>query len=45
MSLLEQTGEEDEWLKANLSHFKDLAAAGDEDFMELMKEVEGKVNQ
>jgi len=38
----EQTGEEDEWLQTNMSHFKTLAAAGDEDFIELMKELDGK---
>ena len=45
VSLPVQTGEEDEWLKDNISHFRALAAAGDEDFVELMKELEGKVNQ
>ncbi|KAM0256106.1 hypothetical protein ACHAQJ_005193 [Trichoderma viride] len=35
-----KTGEEDAWIAENLSHFKELAAAGDEDFIELMKELE-----
>ncbi|KAJ5351357.1 hypothetical protein N7452_000331 [Penicillium brevicompactum] len=35
-----KTGEEDQWLEANKLHFKELAEAGDEDFIELMKELE-----
>ncbi|RFU82118.1 hypothetical protein TARUN_60 [Trichoderma arundinaceum] len=37
-----KTGEEDAWIEANMPHFKELAAAGNEDFIELMKELEAK---
>ncbi|CAI7633183.1 unnamed protein product [Penicillium bialowiezense] len=37
-----KTGEEGEWLEANKPHFKELAEAGDEDFTELMKELESE---
>ncbi|KAJ5231653.1 uncharacterized protein N7469_006241 [Penicillium citrinum] len=35
-----KTGEEDDWLEANKAQFKKLAEGGDEDFIELMKELE-----
>ncbi|UKZ74718.1 hypothetical protein TrVFT333_002388 [Trichoderma virens FT-333] len=37
-----KTGEEDTWIEENMPRFKELAAAGDEDFIELMKELEGR---
>ncbi|KAM0464879.1 hypothetical protein ACHAPV_001870 [Trichoderma viride] len=39
---LRTTGEEDQWVQDNIPHFKALAAAGDEDFIEIMRELEGK---
>jgi hypothetical protein len=42
MHSVEQTGEEDQWVQDNIPHFKALAAAGDEDFIEIMRELEGK---
>ncbi|KAJ6145266.1 hypothetical protein N7470_009161 [Penicillium chermesinum] len=35
-----KTGEEKEWLRVNWPQFKALAEAGDEDFIDLMKEEE-----
>ncbi|PNP43479.1 hypothetical protein TGAM01_v210434 [Trichoderma gamsii] len=35
-----KTGEEDKWIEENMALFKELAASGDEDFIELMKELE-----
>ncbi|KIW98682.1 uncharacterized protein Z519_00343 [Cladophialophora bantiana CBS 173.52] len=35
-----KVGEEDEWLKANMDEFQKLAAAGDEDFVELVQELD-----
>ena len=40
--LSNQTGEEEAWLEDNMLQFKALAAAGDEDFIELMNELEQK---
>ncbi|KAL7810803.1 hypothetical protein V8C26DRAFT_409394 [Trichoderma gracile] len=37
-----KTGEEDEWIQDNMPHFQALAAAGDEDFVELLQEIEKK---
>jgi len=35
-----RVGEEEEWLKKNMAEFRRLAAAGDEDFVELVQELE-----
>ncbi|EGR52960.1 uncharacterized protein TRIREDRAFT_103006 [Trichoderma reesei QM6a] len=37
-----KTGEEDQWIQDNIPHFRTLAAAGDEDFVELLHELEEK---
>ncbi|KAH0841759.1 hypothetical protein FOPE_07083 [Fonsecaea pedrosoi] len=37
-----QVGEEDEWLKTNMGEFRKLAAAGDEDFVELVQELDSR---
>lgn len=37
-----QTGEEEEWLVANRSTFEKLAEEGDEDFIELLAELDGE---
>ncbi|OQU94754.1 hypothetical protein CLAIMM_01061 [Cladophialophora immunda] len=37
-----KVGEEDEWLKANVEEFQKLAAAGDEDFVELVQELDSR---
>ena len=37
-----QTGEEQEWLVANKANFKELAKEGDEDFIELLQELDGQ---
>ncbi|KIX98515.1 uncharacterized protein Z520_05816 [Fonsecaea multimorphosa CBS 102226] len=37
-----KVGEEDEWLKANMDEFRKLAAAGDEDFVELIQELDSR---
>lgn len=38
-----QVGEEDEWLKTNMDEFRRLAAEGDEDFIELVQELDSSV--
>ncbi|KAL1983707.1 hypothetical protein VTN96DRAFT_9963 [Rasamsonia emersonii] len=37
-----KTGEEQEWLQLHIPEFRKLAEAGDEDFIELIKEVDGR---
>ncbi|KAK1955855.1 hypothetical protein LY78DRAFT_697507 [Colletotrichum sublineola] len=37
-----KTGEEDEWVQANMEQFRELAAAGDEDYIELLRELDGR---
>ncbi|KIW80082.1 hypothetical protein Z517_06697 [Fonsecaea pedrosoi CBS 271.37] len=37
-----KVGEEDEWLKTNMGEFRKLAAAGDEDFVELVQELDSR---
>ncbi|OTA01288.1 hypothetical protein A9Z42_0015890 [Trichoderma parareesei] len=37
-----KTGEEDQWIRDNMPHFQALAAADDEDFVELLHELEEK---
>ncbi|OAP61808.1 hypothetical protein AYL99_04011 [Fonsecaea erecta] len=37
-----KVGEEDEWLKAHMDEFRNLAAAGDEDFKELVQELDSR---
>ncbi|KAK1574780.1 uncharacterized protein LY79DRAFT_593117 [Colletotrichum navitas] len=37
-----KTDEEDEWVQANMVQFQELAAAGDEDYIELLRELDGR---
>ncbi|KAH8129502.1 hypothetical protein FP744_10000732 [Trichoderma asperellum] len=37
-----KTGEEEQWIQDNMAHFETLAAAGDEDFNELLQELKKK---
>ena len=41
----QKVGEEEQWLETNLEEFRRLAAQGDEDFVELVRELNSKVNQ
>ncbi|EXJ81344.1 hypothetical protein A1O3_07634 [Capronia epimyces CBS 606.96] len=34
-------GDEEQWLEANMDHFRKLAASGDADFVELVREIDG----
>jgi hypothetical protein len=36
-----QTGEEQAWLELHMPEFRKLAEGGDEDFIEIVKEVDG----
>ena len=38
-------GEESQWLEANMEEFRRLALQGDEDFVDLVRELDAKVNQ
>jgi len=40
-----RVGEEEEWLATNMDEFRRLAAEGDDDFKELVREVDSRVNQ
>ena len=42
MSSLNQAGEDKTWLKDNVQVFKERADAGDEDFRDLLREMEGR---
>jgi hypothetical protein len=35
-----QVGEEEQWLTTNMDEFRRLAAQGDEDFIELLRELD-----